>query len=453
MGYRQTRRNFIWSLPLFCLRILFVFAASTALLCAAENRVTLGGHVPKHLNSATKLGRVPADERVRLSLAVRLDAGLLQSTIDEIYSQPPAQRHYLSSAEFAQKFSLAEKRQKLKEFAQASGFDLDPNDYSNSQHVRVSAPARLIEEAFGIELNRYRGADGRVFRGHETEPTIPASLFPHLGAVLGLSNAVIPHPMFHAHRPSHASANAGSAKSGAARPATLTGGSGPGGESLGPADIKTIYGLTDGLTGTGQEVAVLELDGFAQSDISSYTQHYGIVGSSVDYLSADSTPNQCGPNQTDPCNSATLAGTQADEQNNPNTGNNPDNGMVEVALDIEMVTALLPGATKFLIYTCNLQSGDYIECYDQIANDNQAKSVTTSWGSAAEQQSTAYMTSENTTYMQMASQGQTMYSAAGDNGAFDCGGESELCVDDPAAQPYVTGVGGTSLSGTVSPSP
>ena len=44
----------------------------------------------------------------------------------------------------------------------------------------------------------------------------------------------------------------------------------------------------------------------------------------------------------------------------------------------------------------------------------------------------------------MAMQGQTIFSAAGDNGAYDNG--ATLSVDDPAAQPYVTGVGGTKLS-------
>ena len=44
----------------------------------------------------------------------------------------------------------------------------------------------------------------------------------------------------------------------------------------------------------------------------------------------------------------------------------------------------------------------------------------------------------------MAAQGQTIFAASGDNGAYDNG--SSLSVDDPAAQPFVTGVGGTTLT-------
>jgi kumamolisin len=43
----------------------------------------------------------------------------------------------------------------------------------------------------------------------------------------------------------------------------------------------------------------------------------------------------------------------------------------------------------------------------------------------------------------MAAQGQTIFAAAGDNGAYDNG--STLSVDDPASQPYVVGAGGTTL--------
>jgi subtilase family serine protease len=51
---------------------------------------------------------------------------------------------------------------------------------------------------------------------------------------------------------------------------------------------------------------------------------------------------------------------------------------------------------------------------------------------------------ESVVFKQMAAQGQTIYSAAGDNGADDNG--SSLSVDDPSSQPYVVGVGGTKLT-------
>ncbi len=59
-------------------------------------------------------------------------------------------------------------------------------------------------------------------------------------------------------------------------------------------------------------------------------------------------------------------------------------------------------------------------------------------------------------FEQAAVQGQTIVSAAGDNGAQDCdtGGanpSARLAVDDPAGQPDVVGVGGTSLAAGAPP--
>src|SRR6202044_2126270 len=61
---------------------------------------------------------------------------------------------------------------------------------------------------------------------------------------------------------------------------------------------------------------------------------------------------------------------------------------------------------------------------------------------------------ENTILETAALQGQTVIAAAGDEGSEDCsdgsissnGQNDQLAVDDPASQPLVTGVGGTTLT-------
>ena len=72
---------------------------------------------------------------------------------------------------------------------------------------------------------------------------------------------------------------------------------------------------------------------------------------------------------------------------------------------------------------------------------------------------TADAHAENTLFEEAAAQGQTIVSAAGDDGSEDCycppdescgpGASTfatQLAVDDPSSQPFVTGVGGTTLS-------
>src|ERR1035437_8554977 len=78
--------------------------------------------------------------------------------------------------------------------------------------------------------------------------------------------------------------------------------------------------------------------------------------------------------------------------------------------------------------------------------------MSSSWGECEADAGQGYAQDENITSEQMAAQGQSMFSSAGDTGAYDCiregsGSADRDCleVDDPAPQPRVTSVGGTSL--------
>src|ERR1019366_7755629 len=60
------------------------------------------------------------------------------------------------------------------------------------------------------------------------------------------------------------------------------------------------------------------------------------------------------------------------------------------------------------------------------------------------------LSAENTLFEQAATQGQSIFVAAGDSGSEACAGTTDLAVGDAASQPFVTGVGGTTLT-TLSP--
>jgi len=407
---------------------------------AAVSVMALPGHVPAQIRTAAILQSLPPDEIVELSLVVRPDQALLDKTLAELYGPNAGpNRKFLTPAEFAQKFDLARKRQALKDFASAAGLAVDAAaDRPGSLLVNVSGPASRVNQAFGVRLNSYRAADGQVFRANATDPLVPVSLAPDLNAVVGLSNfrgARKPHVS--GFRPVAARSVAGIAPS-AAAPAALSGGSGPGG-GLAPADIQTIYGLSGTLTGSGQNVAILEFDGYNPADIAHYQATFGLGTAPVTFMSVSGQANLCGSGQNLPCNTTTLAGDQG--------------GMAEVALDIEMVLALVPGASNVLVYTGPNTTAGTLAIYNAVATDNTAKVFSISWGmdlASAYGNSASEMTSESLVFQQMAAQGQTVFAAAGDAGAYDALGNTTLIVDNPAAQPYVTGVGGTTLTGSVS---
>ena len=397
---------------------------------AGERLQALSGNISKHIRGAAKLDRLSADESVGLSLVVHLDQTLLDQTLEQIYeTKAPARRRFLNSAEFAEKFGLAEKRRALKDFARSAGLTVAADeDKPGSLIVKVSGPASVVERAFNVQLHRYRHADGQVFRANAAEPLIPSSMAPHLNAVLGLSNfrgARKPRARGFRSIPARLGPmGLGSAT--APEPLNLTG-TGPGG-GLAPADIKSIYGVSGALTGTGQKVALFELDGYNASDITHYEDNFGIPHITITPVLVDGVSNACGA------------------------------GCVEVALDIEMVAALSPGVPQILVYEGPNSDQGILDTYDKIATDNLAQVVSTSWGLDEQDNSGSFLSSENQIFKTMAIQGQSIYAASGDCGAYDqpdggggCikNGNPQFRADDPASQPYVTGVGGTSLSGTI----
>ena len=131
----------------------------------------------------------------------------------------------------------------------------------------------------------------------------------------------------------------------------------------------------------------------------------------------------------------------------------------EAALDIEVAAGLAPASAITVFSGPNSGTGP-IDTYTQMVDDPSIKVLTTSWGQCegaggidpSEQQA------ETTLFEQAASQGQTVMAAAGDSGSSDCyfpphDDNPALSVDDPADQPDVTGVGGTTLTGAAPDAP
>ncbi|MGN6869930.1 MAG: putative Ig domain-containing protein, partial [Solirubrobacteraceae bacterium] len=72
---------------------------------------------------------------------------------------------------------------------------------------------------------------------------------------------------------------------------------------------------------------------------------------------------------------------------------------------------------------------------------------TASWGQCEFINGAGQAAAENTLFQQAATEGISIFSASGDDGAEDCFPENPTAqVDDPASQPFVTGVGGTQLN-------
>ena len=342
--------------------------------------------------------------RVAITFPTR-NQDLLNSLLASLYTPGnPAFGAYITPEAFAENFSPTQSDyNSVIDFAKSRGLKV-VGVHSNRLVLDLEGTSSAFERAFSTRMLQYQTVDGVQFRGPESEPLLPSAIANRVAGVIGLDNA--------GKRKSYAVKR--SQEEGMRALQAPHGGTGPGG-GLAPSDIKTAYALSGvSLNGAGQTLGLFQLDGYTLSDITKYEDTFGLPHVPLQNVLVDGF------------NGA------------------PGGGAGEVTLDIELQIAMAPGATKVIIYEGPNSSAGVVDTYNRIATDNLAKQISTSWGLQELGSSASEKNSENTIYQQMAAQGQTIYAASGDSGAYDDG--STLSVDDPASQPFMTGVGGTTLT-------
>jgi len=371
-----------------------------------SDHIRLGGHVPhKKISQSKHLGRLNARASISLAFALKpRDPEGLADFVKRV--QDPADPQYgqfLSSAEFKDRFapSDADVNQVLA-YLSSKGITRT-SVHSNNLVIDATAGAETVESAFQVELHEYQSKDGRHAYAPINEPDVSEEIATRLHGIAGLSS--FRHSRPHIKKSSLLSeVNADGANS---INSYMT-----------PPKIKSAYGLSTAATaGNGETLALFELDGFQSSDIAKYATTFSITAPTINTILVDGASGSAGDN--------------ADE----------------VTLDIELAMAASPGLSAINVYEGPNTDNGVLDTYSRIASDNSAKEVSTSWGAPEDTDTQSYLDSENTIFQQMAAQGQSVFAAAGDAGAYD---DSEnpgtLTVDDPSSQPYVTAVGGTTLT-------
>lgn len=368
--------------------------------------VQLTGHVPALAGNSELVARVQPQDAIHAAITLPLhNEAALKQLIERLYTPgDPLEGDFLTPEAFASRFAPTEADYKaVIAYATANGLQVE-QEHPNRLLLDVVGPASAVEKAFGTRLAVYKTADGRLFRAPQSEPSVPAAIAGRLQGVVGLDTAAVLKPHY------KISNNVNGVQVNRVLPHF---GTGPN-AALAPSDIKKAYNLSSVTqTGAGQTLALFELDGFKASDITAYEKQFGLPIVQPTTILVDSFNG--------------AAGSGADE----------------VTLDIELMMAIAPNA-QILVYEGPNSVKGLLDVYSKIASDNRAKSVSTSWGLDEASAGSSMRSSENSIFMQMAAQGQSLYAASGDNGAYDNG--RTLSVDDPASQPYATGVGGTTLT-------
>ncbi len=318
----------------------------------------------------------------------------LDSFLQQLSDPPsPAFHQYLTVEEFTQRFGPSEQDYAaVLRFAEGNGL-----------HVIVTSPNRLVvtvtgrvdqvEKAFEVTMGSYRHpSEDRAFYAADREP-IPAGLSAPLWHISGLDNFSLPKP---------ASLKRDSTRGHAT-------GSGPDGSFLG-SDLRKAYYPGSSLTGAGQSVGLAEFAGYNIADVNEYFAKAGQQ------------------------NAVPITGVSTDGSSLHCTGSCDD---TEQVLDIEVAVSMAPGLKRLLVYVSDISD---VAVLNRMATDNKARSLSCSWG-----WSPADPSSDDPIFKEFAAQGQTLFVASGDSGAYRQNSQNVYPADDA----HIVSVGGTSL--TLSP--
>jgi hypothetical protein len=361
----------------------------------------LHGHVPPavaqfHLQP---LSRLPVTNRLNLAIGLPLrNQPALDKLLSEIYDPASTNYHrYLTPEQFAAQFGPAEQDyQSLIHFAQTNGLTVTAT-YPNRVLLDVSGNAATVEKVFHVTLSVYQHpTENRTFYAPDAEPSIDFSV-PVLH-VSGLDNFSMP-------RPASLKKNPLKNRPAGIQPAT---GSGLGGSYMGN-DFRAAYAPGVTLNGAGQIVGLLEFDGYYASDITTYEQQAGL-------------PNI-------PLQNVLLDGFSGTPTTNALA-------VFEVSLDIEMAISMATNLSSVVVFEAGLSDKHFDDILNSMASSNQIKQFSSSWDLGG----IASDTNANQVFQQMAVQGQSFFQASGDGDAW------VNPIHDPAASPYVTSVGGTTLT-------
>ena len=156
-------------------------------------------------------------------------------------------------------------------FAQAQGLTIKEIS-DNRTILKVTGPVDAVNSAFGVKMQSLGSKDGHPFYAPDAEPSVPAALSGKLMAIVGLNHVGLPRAFSRRATPAPSSPRA---LPDYARPIGQVNYSGNAG--LTPTDIRTIYNLTSVTSkGSGQTLALYELDTYTPSDITMYENTYSI---------------------------------------------------------------------------------------------------------------------------------------------------------------------------------
>jgi subtilase family serine protease len=394
---------------------------------------------------------------IDIALAPQNESGLT-SSLQAMYTQGSSSYHqWLSAGQFDAQYAPSQaERGAVANFLTGAGLTIDapPSPFL----IEASGTSAQVAGAFHTSLHTYRDSKGTSYYQNASALQVPASIAGYVQGVTGLTNTIRNQssamPVHEAVSP--ASNGAGATPSegceqpyptvaqqfaevNSGTPIPFGYGAGPGCSGLTPSQTNSLYNAPNigpRSRGQGVNIAVFELSAYQHSDIDTWAHQF--------YGAGYTPPLKDVTVDGGPLNPQCPAGDECPPSYNGYAGD------IEVDADIEMQLTVAPDVRHLIVYNApnDFTGQTELDEYTAIAQADQADVISSSWSVCENDVTAGYVEAENTVFEQMAMQGQSMFGAAGDTGAFGCirsDGTTISDVLDPPSQPWVTSVGGTSF--------
>lgn len=389
---------------------LLLVLSSGAMASSQANLASISNNVASTLiQKSSAIGTVNANQSATIQVGMpwRNLSGL--KTLIQSQSTPgsPHYHHFLTSAQFRSQFSPTTSTvNQVVQFLTSSGLKV-LNISPNRNLITVRGNYGQIQAAFHITLEQYR-YHGKVFVANSTNPSVPSSVANDISAVFGLTT----YSSFH----TSLAHTLGTTQSSSTTPTGYS-----------PQQIANAYQVTplykQHALGQGYTIAIATLASFKASDAQTFWKYYHIhrTGSGPSVVPVDGGFTSSGGNS------------------------GPGSGRIETSLDVERSGAMAPGA-NLLVYEAPNTNQGFIDLFNTVVAQDKAQVMSCSWGADELLMTPSYDRQINQIFMEGAAQGQSLFSASGDSGAFDAYPPIPVpSVDFPASSPYITAVGGTTL--------
>jgi kumamolisin len=421
-------------------------AALAVVLATAAGSATGAG-----LQAATDQGLAPTDQNVTVSLVLRMrnEQGLEQYVQQTATSGSANFQKFLTTAEFANRYGATDTQiAKVQQYLSSHGLKGEVLD--NHMVISVNGTLGQFSSLFNTPIHSYvSDTSGQRFHRPAQKLVMPAALGDSVLVASGLSNErhFVPHHTnmvrtnLQIDQPSASLRTQSltiSGQPGAHTNPTATGI--PGSYTVG--DVADLYNINPlyarGINGSGSTVAIVTLATFDPADAENYWSKIGLT----------TKPNR-------------ILQVHVD-------GGGGTNGSDETALDVEQSGGLAPFA-NIIVYDAPNSGSGFVDAFARAVSDNTADSISTSWGlgeifalgalnggNPNDTTDVGDLQAYHQIFMEAAAQGQSMFAASGDSGAYDTVRQlgtgtapgtysAPLTVDSPASDPYITAAGGTTV--------